>query len=154
MNYMELHDLFKKLEHLYRVRIKNILDPLQLTGLEYRFLKSIKENENLTISEISQRLDKHNSNTTNLLDNLEKKGYLERANDKSDRRIIRIHYTEEGLKKRKEALGIFDQKICLFLQNVPEPILKQSKECMQSIIKLLETDEIGPNCDSKEERAL
>lgn len=152
MNYMEFHDLFKKLEHLYRVRVKNILDPLQLTGLEYRFLKSIKGNENLTISEISQRLGKHNSNTTNLLDNLEKKGYVERTNDMTDRRIIRIDYTQEGLIKRKEALSTFDTKVCLFLQDVPEPILNQSKECMQYLIKILETDEESLNDNSKEKR--
>ena len=141
MDYMELHDLFKRLEHLYRVRVKSILDPLQLTGLEYRFLKNIKENENLTISEISQRLGKHNSNTTNLLDNLEKKGYVERTNDTLDRRIIRIDYTEQGLINREEALSTFDSKVCQFLQDVPTPILVQSDQCMRYLIKKLEGDE-------------
>ena len=113
-NFMELHDLFKKVEYLYRERVKGILGPLKLSNLEFRYLKNIEEDERPTISEISQRLSKHNSNITGLLDSLEKKGYIRRTMDTVDRRIIRIEYTQEGLSKREEALKIFENKVSLF----------------------------------------
>lgn len=148
ISYMKLHDRFKKLELLYRARVKSILDPLQLSGLEFRFLKNINEGEKLTISEISQRLGKHNSNTTNLLDNLEKKNYIERINDTVDRRIIRIEYTDAGIAKRKEALSIFSRSICQFLSDVPDPMLEQSYQCIHYFIDKLE----NANKVSKEKR--
>ncbi len=137
--FMELHEMFKSLEAVYRAKVKEVLDQLQLSGVEYRFLKKLPENERLTISEISQRIEKHNSNTTAIVDNLEKKGYIKRVNDTNDRRIIRIEYTDVGKMNRIKVLDEFAKGICKFLNDVPEDILKQSYVCMKYFI-----DKLGP----------
>jgi DNA-binding MarR family transcriptional regulator len=142
-NFMELHDLFKKVEYLYRERVKGILGPLKLSNLEFRYLKNIEEDERPTISEISQRLSKHNSNITGLLDSLEKKGYIRRTMDTVDRRIIRIEYTQEGLSKREEALKIFENKVSLFLQDVPSPVLEQSFRVLRYFAEKLDEGKIN-----------
>jgi len=132
--YTVFHDAFRELEHLHRARIKEILSRLELSGLEFRFFKSILPDEKLTASEISLRLDKPNSNITGLLDGLEKKGYIQRVGHPSDRRIILITYTDEGTTKQREALDTFANAVCLFLDSVPEEVFEQSLENIRYFI--------------------
>ncbi|TCL56166.1 MarR family transcriptional regulator [Hydrogenispora ethanolica] len=71
------------------------LDRYGLSGVEYGILRNLGE-EVLTLSELSQRLLRVNSNITALIDHLEQRGLVERVRDREDRRVIRVQLTGAG----------------------------------------------------------
>lgn len=72
---------------------------------QYQVLKNIAPSEALTLSEISSRCRKENSNVTQLIDFLEGKGIVQRIHDKNDRRVIRVELTEMGALIREKTIS-------------------------------------------------
>lgn len=54
--------------------------------------------------DIGEKILKSSGNITMVIDNLEKKGYVARERDESDRRFLRVSLTETGRKKIEEIL--------------------------------------------------
>lgn len=82
---------------------KSHLEQYNLSGAEYGILINL-EGDPLTLSELSQRLLRVNSNTTAMIDHLEAKGLVKRAPDPEDRRVIRVSLTEKGNKIREKVV--------------------------------------------------
>ena len=62
-------------------------------------LKEIQDvEEGITVKELSERLIKPKSTITEMLNKLEKLGYVERHRDVVDGRLVRLKLTEEGQK--------------------------------------------------------
>jgi DNA-binding MarR family transcriptional regulator len=83
--------------------IKKQLERFNLSGAEYGIIRNLEDSA-LTLSELSQRLLRVNSNTTAMIDALERKGLVERIRDAEDRRVIRVKLTGSGLKLRNEVV--------------------------------------------------
>lgn len=73
----------------------------------------VKEEGTLTIGELSNKISLAFSTTTDLIDRLEKKGFVKRVQDIKDRRVVRIHILDKGkkiihevIKQRQDYLGI------------------------------------------------
>jgi len=78
---------------------------------QFSVLKTIGQGESLTLSEISARVHRKNSNVTPIIDFLVDKGIVERIPDKKDRRITRVRLTEEGVAIREQAIAHHDNFI-------------------------------------------
>jgi DNA-binding MarR family transcriptional regulator len=65
-----------------------VSDKFGITGPQLWALKTISQNENLSLSDLSRRMYLHPSTMTGLMDRLEKKGYVKRNRDQVDRRVI------------------------------------------------------------------
>lgn len=83
------------------------LEQYNLSDTEYGIIKNL-EDSTLTLSELSQRMLRVNSNTTAMIDHLEKKGLVKRESDPDDRRVIRVRLTEAGTKLRNEVVPKHD----------------------------------------------
>jgi len=70
--------------------------------------------------ELGAKLLKSGGNMTMVLDNLEKKGYVERFRDEEDRRFVRVQLTSTGEKKLMEVLPHHVEKI-VEMMNVLTP---------------------------------
>ena len=82
---------------------KRHLERYNLSGAEYGIIRNLGE-ETLTLSELSQRLLRVNSNTTAMIDNLEAKELVQRVPDPDDRRVIRVRLTEAGRQLRDQVV--------------------------------------------------
>ncbi len=72
------------------------------------------EREGTPSTRLAQLLGMKNSSLTRLLKNMEENGCIYRKTDKSDKRIVRIFLTKEGIRKRKIAKEIvlaFNKKL-------------------------------------------
>jgi Transcriptional regulators len=98
---------------LGRVLKKN-LEPYNISGAEYGIIRNLGETA-LTLSELSQRLLRVNSNTTAMIDALERKGLVERIRDEADRRVIRVKLTGSGLKLRDKVVPVHNDYIARLL---------------------------------------
>src|SRR5574341_663408 len=74
------------------------LKTFDLTPPQFGVLESLAHVGPMKMCEIGSKLLMSGANVTGLVDRLEKKGLVRRVVDAEDRRLFRIHLTEEGSK--------------------------------------------------------
>ncbi len=132
---VRLHRTLIRVNSKLGKRLKTNLEQYNLSGAEYGILRSLGP-ESLTLSEISQRLLRVNSNTTVMIDNLEKKGWVERVRDQEDRRVIRVRLTPEGIRMRDRVLPQHSE----FIREVLSPMTDQ--EVAQILVLLAKIEAV------------
>ena len=94
--------------------LKQHLEQYNISGAEYGIIRNLND-ETLTLSELSQRSLRVNSNTTAMIDSLEQKGIVQRIRDAEDRRVTMVRLTEAGLKLKNEVVPSHNEHISKFL---------------------------------------
>lgn len=90
--------------------------PTDLTMQQLRVLGAVAYEPGLTGQELGARLGVSAPTASGLIDRLVEKGVLERTDDATDRRVRRLHLTEEG---RRVLTGLDDSMGRLFETVVP-----------------------------------
>jgi MarR family 2-MHQ and catechol resistance regulon transcriptional repressor len=72
------------------------LSSMGLSISQFGVLEALYHLGPLSQKEIGQKILRSSGNITMVIDNLEKRGLVRRARDRSDRRIYIIHLTDEG----------------------------------------------------------
>ena len=106
----DLNTVSKKLRQRQYLYLSSLVDivgrfqesvlrvPLRFTALSLL----IRKGGSLTPTELARRMFRSKHSITNIIDSLEKEGYVERHRDSEDRRIVNIKITKEGLNHVKE----------------------------------------------------
>ncbi len=85
------------------------LKPYDLTPEQWTLLNCLGEQDGLTQTDLAEKTYKDQPNTARMLDKLEKKNLLRRADNPEDRRAFLIYLTEKGKKLRKRIIPITTQ---------------------------------------------
>ncbi|AHV97644.1 MULTISPECIES: MarR family winged helix-turn-helix transcriptional regulator [Paenibacillus] len=85
-----------------RLRGRATQIPGALSTPHARALKSLTDNGNLSIKELSLHTENRSSAVTQLVDGLEKNGYVERIRSTADRRTVTVSITPKGLEVFQE----------------------------------------------------
>ena len=107
------------------------LKPLNVTWPQFGALLNLARGDNITQRELADRLEGDTTTTMVLCDSLEKKGWLKRVKDPSDRRVNRLMLTEEGRNVFAKAYPIMMSGYKLLADGV-------SKEKIEAAIPVLE----------------
>ncbi len=83
-----------------------LLNKLKLTYPQYLVLMVLWETDEISIKEISSKIDLDTNTLTPLLKRMEKNDYVKRIRSKEDERIVNISLTEKGKKTKNFALKI------------------------------------------------
>jgi DNA-binding MarR family transcriptional regulator len=83
---------------------REILTDFEITPPQFTALLILLEEDNLTISELSNEMYLACSTVTDLLDRMEKNALVKRVKDENDRRISRIKVLEKGYTVLDEVL--------------------------------------------------
>jgi DNA-binding MarR family transcriptional regulator len=87
-------------------------------------LWQISETPGIRVSDLAQTMSIHQSTASNLLDKLDKSGFIRKDRNGSDQRVVRIYLTDEGQtvvdKAPKPARGILQNA----LFSLPEELLR------------------------------
>lgn len=94
----DLIELFFSTSKLIKEKLKSDIG-CQLSPVHLGLLKFIRENGSPTMHELADYLSVSAPAATSFIENLIKNGMLERIDDKSDRRIIRVAISQAGQKK-------------------------------------------------------
>ena len=78
--------------------------PYVITPAQFGVLSALFERDDMTIGSLSQRRGLDAPTITGIVKRLEQSGLLERVHDREDRRVVKVHLTEEGSEIMK-ALG-------------------------------------------------
>jgi len=116
-----------------------LLKKLGITYPQYLILLVLWEKDDLSVSEIGERLMLSSNTLTPLLKRMETQGILLRTRSSEDERIVKIALTSEGDKLREKAvaiprdlgsriLEILDEKEVISLVNTLKKFLSDVKE--------------------------
>lgn len=74
-----------------------------VSGAQLWILQELHDKPGMKVGELAERLAIHQTTTSNLLDALEKRGYVSKARDDVDQRVVRLSLTASGGKVLRKA---------------------------------------------------
>jgi DNA-binding MarR family transcriptional regulator len=104
-------------------RFHQVLQPLELEPGEFALLRAVAANEGESQQALAERLHISPSWMVAVVDELERRGFLERKSHARDRRVRNLHLTAAGTKLLKRALGEAQQ----FDRQVTEPLSEKER---------------------------
>ena len=113
-----------------------------ITGPQLWALKTISQNESLSLSDLSERMYLHPSTITGVIDRLERKGYVTRSRDKVDRRVIYVQLSAEGKRLAKRAPNPAQGKMIYGLKNLKRRELNLIYDSVQKLVKIMEAQNV------------
>lgn len=87
----------KKLSAILSREINLELEPFDLTRNHWTILGCLWQQNGISVSEIAQQVQQIGGTITGVLDRMEKRKLIKRKRDRKDKRIWRVHLTDEGL---------------------------------------------------------
>jgi len=112
-----------------------------LTLPQYRMLTALSEGGERS-ARLAERLTIRKPTVTALADGLIAAGYAERSSEPGDRRIVRLHITDDGRTALERAEQAYGERLAAVLDEVPD-----RQRCVQALIA------IGEGLDRRVRRA-
>jgi len=114
-------------------RLAAVLKPFKLSHSQYNVLRILRGAgpEGLACQEVAERMISRDPDITRLLDRLEARGWVTRAREQKDRRIVTARITPEGLRVLEQLDGPVEEVDRRQLEHLGERRLR-------SLIQLLE----------------
>lgn len=128
---VRIERLLRHVAFIIKKRGRDILSDFDITTPQFLALVVLKDRPGITMGELCERLYLACSTATDLIDRMEKNGYLERNRDPDDRRVIRLSITEKG-------------------QNIIDQVINARRRYVDSILKQLTQKEIDQLAQSLE----
>jgi len=113
--------------------IKNELGKENLTVPQLEIISCLDRTKGLPLSEIAERLLVSGGNVTGIIDRLERDGYVSRARDKTDRRVVRALLTDKGFELYKSFLPRYRDVI----HRINSVLSVQERKQLQRLLKKL-----------------
>ena len=127
----EIERLLRHVSFIIKRRGRDILKNFDITTPQFLALQVLRDEPGITMGELCEKLFLACSTATDLVDRMEKNGYVNRQRDLEDRRVIRLFITEKG----EEII----HEVILARRRYVEQILKQlSAEEIEQLATSLE----------------
>ena len=102
-------------------------------------MQELHEAGKMRIGELTAKLAVHQTTTSNLVDSLEKRGFVTKARDPNDQRAVTVMLTEQGaailLKAPKPARGLLPEA----LLQLDQKHLDELESGLQGLLESIET---------------
>ena len=140
----EVGVMVSKLVRVMQIFERDEIKPFGFTTSQCYVLLELKKINNLTMNELSEKMNLNTSTMTRIINNLVRDGFIQRLRDESDRRIVLVMLTDKGiLAASKLELSIRDyyKKIVM---NIPEGQIEEVLKAVSMLINAF--DKANPNC--------
>jgi DNA-binding MarR family transcriptional regulator len=137
--------LIYKTSQIMRNYAEKLLNPYDLTVEQFHLLKQTSLDNGISQNKICQLVEKKPANITRILDRLEKKKWVRRQPNPSDRRSSLVFLTEEGERIIDEVSSLFESYSGWFVEGISledEAIFRSVLEKINNNLNKL-TDEIS-----------
>ncbi len=95
----DVEEIIETIIYLYtesRRLTKELARRAQLTGPQLTVVKILESIDDLSLSELSERIRAQNSTVTGIIDRMEREGLVVRERSTEDRRVVKIRLTPKG----------------------------------------------------------
>jgi DNA-binding MarR family transcriptional regulator len=113
-----------------------------ITGPQLWALKTISQEESLSLRDLSERMYLHPSTITGVIDRLEKKGLVTRKRNQIDRRVIYVQLTAEGRRLARRAPNPAQGKMIYGLNNLKKRDLNLIYGSVQKLVEIMEAQNV------------
>lgn len=90
--------LLARIFYAMRQRTEDALKPYNLTPMQFTIMSTMFRWQGLSSAELSRRFNVTPQTMGEMIGNLERRGLVERAQDPSNRRALRLNLTDEGVR--------------------------------------------------------
>lgn len=133
----ELFDTMTQLRKLIALQAQESHEEKTATMLQFSALNFLKSQSNGTVGDLAEHIKLSKSSATQLVERLEKAGFLRRVHDKNDRRIVHLRITKQGEVKIIELKKKFMEKIGKVFSRIPERDLHELIRIHTNLIETL-----------------
>ena len=95
-NVTDIEKYLRKIDYIIRKNGRVILSDFSITVPQFRALQILINDGEMTISELSQKMDLACSTITDLVDRMENSELVKRKKDTKDKRVVRIEVLSKG----------------------------------------------------------
>ncbi|EEM02403.1 MarR family transcriptional regulator [Bacillus pseudomycoides] len=114
---------------------KEILAPFDITPDQWAIMMILWEKDGITQKEIAEKVYRDETTVGRMIYNLEKKGFIQRLQDKKDRRFLRVYVTEKGIDIKSEVYSVNVESEKKVTQGLSEEELIFLNEILYKIFK-------------------
>jgi len=107
---------------------------IDVTPEQFGILARLAVEQGMNQAQLAERMLKDRPNMTRLLNQLEKRGYIERRRDSSDKRIFRIFLTGDGRGVQEELMPVFERHLDELLEGILGPDRKAVCGILKKIV--------------------
>jgi len=142
-----VEEVGQTVQHLVRVMQlfeRDQIKPLGFTTSQAYVLTQLKRTPHLTMNELSEKLNARTSTMTRIVNNLVRDGLIDRAPGETDRRVVVVSLTHQGLEAAaglEIAIIEYYRKI---VANLPEGRVREVLQATALLVAAF--DEANPNC--------
>jgi DNA-binding MarR family transcriptional regulator len=122
------------------------LKTLQITFPQFGVLLRLSFQDNITQKELSDIMDTDTTTIMVICDSLQRKGFLKRMKDPSDRRVNRLILTEEGKNLVSKAYPLMMKRYKFFVNSISQKELETITPILEKLyaaIKKQHQEELG-----------
>jgi DNA-binding MarR family transcriptional regulator len=120
----KLHALISGIYQKSRRLSEETLKTLRITFPQFGVLLRLSFQDNITQKELSDIMDTDTTTIMVICDSLQKKGFLKRMKDPSDRRVNRLILTEEGGNTVSKAYPLMMKRYEFFVNSISQKELE------------------------------
>ncbi len=113
-----------------------------ITGPQLWVLKTIYQNGNLSLGELSKRMYVNPSTITGVVDRLEKKKYVLRTRNEKDRRVVKVQLTSKGNRLVRRAPNPIQGKMIYGLRKLKKDELFSIYKSVEKLVELMEAQDV------------
>lgn len=106
----------------------------EFNGAQGRILYVLWQEDGLPIIELSKRTGLAKTTLTSMLDRMEVKGFLERAADSRDRRLLRIFLTPKAKALNDKYKEVSDEMSYIFYENFTDKEISAFESSLEKIL--------------------
>ncbi|WP_062320899.1 MarR family winged helix-turn-helix transcriptional regulator [Halolactibacillus sp. JCM 19043] len=117
---------------------REILKNYCITTPQFIALQWLLEDGDLTIGELSNKINLAFSTTTDLVDRMEKNTLVERKRDTKDRRVVRIHLLDKGKEIIQEVIEKRQQYLAEVLHDMSTTDVSELDKTMRVLLEKME----------------
>lgn len=140
----EVGEMVQKLVRVFQLFERDQIKIHGFTTSQCYTLLEIRKSGDITVSELSDKMNLNASTMTRVLDNLVRDEYVLRDRGESDRRVVTLSLTDKG----REAVSVLNRSVNDYYKKIIEYIPQgQIDEILKSVGILLNAfEKANPNC--------
>lgn len=134
---VKVERLLRHVAFIIKKRGREILEDFEITNPQFNALLTLREHPDITMGELCEKLFLACSTATDLIDRLEKNGYLERRRDPQDRRVIRLSISDKGRHVISEVIAARRRYVASILKQLSQEEIDRLAESLEKLHSLM-----------------
>lgn len=140
----EVGEMVQKLVRVFQLFERDQIKVNGFTTSQCYTILELYKNNQLSMNDLSDKMNLNNSTMTRILDNLVRDKYIKREKSEEDRRIVIVSLTDSGIEVAEKLNGVLTEYYRKIIANIPEG---EVENILNSVGILLNAfDKANPNC--------